>query len=84
MSADRPFDTKHIRDLTHHLARIATATERIADALDTMNANDPLTAIGKALEVETQTAHTLKTLTDAHDAMYGAELPKSEKWRMGS
>jgi hypothetical protein len=97
MSADR-FDTKAIRDLNHHLARIATATERIADALDQMNANDPIAAIGKALEYtnsDVVTRHEdmpTPTLTkpetlhgeNVTTVEYGAELPESEKWRLGS
>jgi hypothetical protein len=75
MAAD-PFSTKNVRDITHHLARLATATERIADALDQMNANDPLTAIGKALEAETQsTPQEVDPL---------AHIPEGERYRFRS
>lgn len=75
MTAD-PLNSKAVRDITHHLARIATATERIADALDQMNANDPLTAIGKALEAETQNA------PQEVDPL--AHIPPDERYRFRS
>ena len=37
-----------------YAVRMIKALERIADALEAANANDPLTAIGKAMEAETQ------------------------------
>jgi hypothetical protein len=78
------------------LAQIAKATERIADAIETFNATDPLQAIERALEepgvlteeqserfgdVLTRTER-MKSFADK-DYEYGSDIPESERWRLG-
>jgi hypothetical protein len=69
------------------LAQIAKATERIADAIETFNATDPLQAIEKALEYDltAMTTTSGKASTDRDPVnvtdSYGAQLPEDEKWR---
>ena len=45
-----------IKDALEMLHRLAVNTERIADALEAMNQNDPIAAILKATESQTQAA----------------------------
>ena len=77
MASDR-MDTKAWRDLNAQLNRIALAAERMADAMEKYVENDPLAAVTKALEAETQA-----TPQEA-EPMYGSDLPESERWRLGS
>jgi hypothetical protein len=71
------------------LAQIAKATERIADAIETFNATDPLQAIERALMDEIKTtpqdgADTYGSVAKELETMkkeYGADLPEDEKWR---
>ena len=71
-------DTKAWRDLNAQLNRIALAAERMADAMEKYVENDPLAAVTKALEAETQATQ------QEPEPMYGSDLPESERWRLGS
>jgi hypothetical protein len=69
------------------LAQIAKGVERIADAIETFNATDPLQAIEKALDYDlTATTTNDGNASTDHDPVnvtdsYGAQLPEEEKWR---
>lgn len=76
MAADR-IDSRAARDIASHLNRIAGACERIADALEAANANDPVGLIEKALAQE----NVGKVVPDPTER--GANLPESERWRLG-
>ena len=66
MASDR-MDTKAWRDLNAQLNRIALAAERMADAMEKYVENDPLAAVTKALEAETNRDGTrLCRNCDAH------------------
>ena len=106
MAAD-PFSGKTARDVIANLGRIATSLERIADALDTMNANDPMKAVlaslqptedhsGAPQEVPRRCRNCELILgpvqwvcpncgldNSTSVVTYGADLPESERWRLG-
>jgi hypothetical protein len=70
------------------LAQIAKATERIADAIETFNATDPLQAIERALDADDFAKHYTPAVSGdgfdpRADAKYGADVPEGERWRLG-
>jgi hypothetical protein len=74
-------DERHVMRLIKAAERIATATERIAGTLAEMHAADPMAMIQKAVEAEVKATPPDSPNTPVP---YGADLPESERWRLGS
>jgi hypothetical protein len=75
-------DDRHVMRLIKAAERIATATEQIAETLAAMHAADPMAMIQKAVAAEAGKEPAADPPNTP--VPYGADLPESERWRLGS
>jgi hypothetical protein len=73
-------DTEYRRRVVDLLGALVRQGERIADALERANANDPIDAINRALAGEQGEAEPQPTADEL--IVRGGTLPEDERWRL--